>query len=334
MKCYKLISAMGFLTFSCVLIAGQYKDEPVCTGEILRADHSLNGIYGSVTGSWLRPTETDIGMVTDSWQFTNNGATLDEDRPVKTSHEFEGGFTIGYDFNDSANNIEFNYYHLNNDTRTVNTPGNGETLFTSYFFPGATFPPGPDFVSDATLSYKIQQGDIKVGRQYGQCNGAFSIRPSIGIRYAELTHDLTFTAPGFVRSKFKGAGPLFSVDGQYNLAYGFKLVGYVDTAFLVGETDANSNLSFGGSASFRTPEKDRLVTNLNGRIGLAYNHVFANQMHMSLEGGYQASQYFNPFDLLRGNVTFTPALAGVGIADIITTDLGVRGPYIKVGVHA
>lgn len=322
------------LLLSSSIYAGVYKDTPAC--DALCADLSMSGFYGSITGIWLRPTETGIGMVTDSWQYTlSPGVTQDVDKPFDTDHEFEGGFMIGYDFPNSANSIEFNYLNLDNTTHAVNGTAGGPTLFTSYFFPGASFPPAPGFVSDAKLTYNLDQADLKVGRRYAQADGSFSIRPALGIRYAELKHDLSFIAPGYVRSEFDGTGPMFSVDGRYNLGYGFHLLGYVDGSLLVGRIHSKSYLSFGGgTVYFRTPKTDRVVSTVTGRAGIDYTYTFSNQMSVKAEVGYQATEYFNPFDMIRGNVAFNPALTGAGINGIETTDFAITGPYITIGVHA
>jgi hypothetical protein len=328
----------SFIALSTVLslssaYAGTAGEAPVC--DALCADTTMTGFYGSIMGSWLRPSETDIGMVTDSWQRTDgNGVTTAEDRPADTKHEFEGSFAIGYDFAESANSIEFNYFHLKNSTNAVNV-ADGANLFSSYFFPGATFPPTPDFVSNATLKYTVNQADIKLARRYSQMDGLYSIRPAMGVRYAELKHDLSFIAPGYVRSEFSGAGPMFSVDGSYKLGHGFHLLGYFDSSLLVGNVDAKNYLSFGGGTTYFTkPNHDRLVTTISGRLAVDYTYGMANGMNIAIEGGYQASEYFNAFDLLRGNVVFNPALAGNGIQDIITTNFAVTGPYIKLAMHA
>lgn len=332
MQCKIGFGLCSALLLSTSLYAVPNKDGTGCSGDALCADRTESGLYGSITGNWFRPSETDIGMVTDSWQTTSGGVTTDSDRPFRPDHELEGSYTLGYDFQGSANGIEFNYFHLDNSSRSVNA-FNGETLFTSYFFPGASLPPAPGFVSDANLTYKIDQADLKLTRKLTQFIDHFSVRPALGIRYAKLKHDLTFAAPGYVRSEFSGAGPMFSVDGSYEIGRGFSLIGYVDGALLVGETDANSYLNFGGTVYFKKPDNYRTVSNVNGRVGLNYTHSM-NEMLVSAEVGYQASQYFNPFDLIRGNVAFAPGLVGRGINDIITTNFAVNGPYVKLGLHA
>lgn len=327
------IALSSALLLSTSLHAALDKDGTGCIGDALCADRTSGGFYGSVSGNWVRPTETDVGMVTDNWQTTNaDGSTLDGDRSFEPSHEFEWGFSLGYDFENSANSIEFNYFHLKNTTHAVNT-FNGESLFTSYFFPGAAFAPFPGFVSDAQLSYKLEQADIKFSRKYTQFSEWFSLKPAVGVRYAELKHDLTFAAPGFVRSEFSGAGPMLSMDGAYMLGKGFRLLGYVDTSLLVGQTDSNSNISFaGGNASYTVPDRDRVVATLTARIGLDYVHMM-QQAAFSAEVGYQVSEYFNAFDLIRGNVAFAPTLVGAGINEINTTSFAFSGPYLKIGVH-
>lgn len=325
--------SLATILLSTQLYAGMAGEAPVCNA--LCEDTSMTGFYGSITGSWLRPSETEIGMVTDNWQTTNpDGSTVDTDRPFDTKNEFEGAFTLGYDFAGSANSIEFNYFHLNNNTHAVNA-AQGETLFTSYFFPGATFAPPAGFVSDATLLYKVNQADLKLARRYSQINGAFSFRPAVGIRYAELKHDMNFISPGYVRSEFSGTGPMISMDGSYQLGHGFRLLGYLDTSLLVGNVDANSYLSFGGGAVyFEKPSHERVVTTLSGRVAVDYTYGMANGMSLALEGGYQATEYFNAFDLLRGHVLLAPSLQSTGINDIVTTNFAVTGPYIKLAVHA
>lgn len=327
------LSICTVLLLSTSVHAALNKDGTGCAGDVLCADKMASGFYGSVSGNWLRPSENGIGMVTDSWQIASpGGATVDEDRSFKPSHEFEWGFTFGYDFEGSANSIEFNYLHLDNSTHAYN-PFNGESYFTSYFFPGASFVPFPGFISDANLTYKLNQADIKFARKYTDFADGFSLKPGLGVRYAELKHDLSFAAPGYVRSEFSGIGPMVSMDGTYKLGEGFRLLGYVDTSLLIGQTDGNSYLGFAGAnTSFKVPNRDRVVTTLTGRIGVDYTHTI-NNMSLIAEAGYQVSEYFNPFDLIRGNVDPT-TLAGLGINDIVTTNFSVNGPYIKLGLHA
>ena len=326
-----LVSA---LVFSASAHAGSFTDNlpKQCLPGALCADNSHPGFYASVTGSWLQPSETEIGMVTDSWQIVNNGtSTVDEDRSVDPDYEFEGGFTIGYDIQDSANSIELNYQHLSNSTKGYN-PTNGEALFTSYFFPGANFVPTPDFVSDATLKYEVDHANLKLLRTYSQFDEKFSIKPALGIDYARLKHDFTFMAPGYVRSDFTGFGPMLSLDGSYKLGNNFGITGYLGSSMLVGHSDADSYLGFGGDVKFLAHDLDRMVTTLSGRVGVNYNYAFSN-MNIFAEVGYQATEYFNAFDMIRGNITLAPSLMGLGIDDIITTNFAVNGPYLKIGIH-
>ncbi|KTD13682.1 hypothetical protein Lgra_0817 [Legionella gratiana] len=92
-------------------------------------------------------------------------------------------------------------------------------LSGSILFPNATIPIDfdPDRVSDAYLTYRVDKVDAKAGRKSSDTSGVFTMHPSLGVRYAQIKHNLSFAAPGELSSKFSGSGPLISLDGHYNL---------------------------------------------------------------------------------------------------------------------
>lgn len=311
--------------------AGTMGEETICTSSLCAFD-SPGGFYIAGTALYVRPSETGLGMVTDSWQYAVPGGIRSVSKPFDPDHEWEGAAKIGYDFPMSANTIELSYLRLDNDTHAINDTSDAPISFGSYFFPNVLLPilPGQPFVSDAHLHYELDQVDLKLSRLYRDTSANFSIRPSLGIRYVTLDHSLTFIAPGNVISEYEGGGPLFSLDGRYEFFDGFGLIGYFDYGLLVGQINSHSHVTLGGvDFSFTSPDRDRIVNSITGKIGFDYNYIFANSSRLIIEAGYQINEYFNSMDMIRGEIA--PAQKLVGIE---TTSFAFRGLYVSVGWHA
>ncbi|WP_454781791.1 Lpg1974 family pore-forming outer membrane protein [Legionella sp. WA2022007384] len=317
------------------------KDGPVCTS-MLCAFKNPGGLYVSGTGYYVQPSETGIGLVTDSWLFNVPGGTQAESKPFDPDYQWAGSVAVGYDIPMSANNIEVNYLYLKNKTHAVNTFANGSTLFGSILFPDAFIPRDflPDLVSDAYLTYRVDQADVRAGRKYSDTSGVFKIRPSLGVRYAQIRHNLSFAAPGHVTSKFSGAGPLFSLDGHYDLGYGFGLLGYFDYALMAGSMQSFSEVFLGTNFSFNWPKRNRVVNNITGKIGLDYTHVLTNTATWTAAIGYQINEYLSAMDTLRGFTGITAGPTGVAnlgpqrIAGNETNNFSFQGLFLSLTVHA
>ncbi|KTD40513.1 Lpg1974 family pore-forming outer membrane protein [Legionella parisiensis] len=316
------------------------KDGPVCTG-VLCAFKNPGGLYVSGTGYYVQPSETGIGLVTDSWLFNVPGGTQAESTPFDPDYQWAGSVAVGYDIPMSANNIEVNYLYLKNKTHAVNSFANGSVLFGSILFPDAFIPIAsmPGLVSDAFLNYRVDQADIRAGRKYSDTSGVFKIRPSLGVRYVQIKHDLSFAAPGHVSSKFSGAGPLISLDGHYDLGHGFGLLGYFDYALMAGSMQSFSEVFLGSNFSFKWPKRNRVVNSITGKIGLDYTHALTYSTTWTAAIGYQINEYLSSMDTLRGftGVTFSPDGVNLGpqrIAGNETNNFSFQGLFLSLTLHA
>lgn len=308
------------------------KDGPVCSS-MLCAFSAHGGFYAGVTGLYAKPSETGLGQVTDSWQFAVPGGIDARSFPANPQSKWAWGVQAGFDIPMTANNVEVNYLQLNNTTPAVNTFANGAFSFGSVLFPDGTINAAdfPSLASVARLIYKVDQIDLKAGRKYTDVSGKFYIRPSLGVRYAQLKHELPFVQPGNAMSKYNGTGPMFSVDANYLLGYGFGLVGYFDYALLAGTIKSNSFVFLGQNFIYTWPSTDRIVHNTTARIGLNYSHTLTNSSTFNIEGGYQVNEYLNSMDTTRGWIAFggTPHIAGHE-----TNSFAFHGPYATLTVHA
>lgn len=308
------------------------KDGPICSS-MLCAFKSAGGLYATGTGYYVQPSETGIGLVTDSWLFVVPGGTQAESRPFDPDYQWAGSIAVGYDIPMSANNIEVSYLYLNNKTHAVNSFANGSILFGSVLFPDAALPPSPGFVSDAYLTYRVDQADIKAGRKYSDTSGVFTIRPSLGVRYAQIKHNLSFAAPGHVNSKFSGAGPMLSLDGHYALGYGFGLLGYFDYALMAGSIQSDSAVFLGSNFSFTWPKRNRVVNSITGKIGLDYTHSLWNASTWTAAVGYQINEYLSSMDTIRG-FTGVSTLGPQRIAGNETNNFSFQGLFLSLTLHA
>lgn len=295
--------------------------QPICCDK--------GSFYASVKGVWAEPMETGVGMFTDSWQYlSSDGAITAISKKAKFSNEFAGGGDIGYRFANTCTSIKLSYFGLNNTLHAVNGP-EGAFSFGSVFFPNIAVL-SPTFISDAHLKYNLNQYDLVLDHTYSNICG-FSLRPSLGIRYADYEHKLTFAVPGNVISKFKGAGPVVGVDAYYALGHcGLGLVGHIDGALLDGTVDSHSFINFPTTFNYKQSDEDHLVPTCSINLGLNYRHAIGCQSIVSIEAGYEATKYFDSAEILRGNV---PGFAGEvtpRIVDVNTTSFGYSGPYLKL----
>ena len=290
------------------------------------------GFYFKATGAALLPSETGIGTFTDSWQYPTNGGIRSLSKPSKADYKFAGGFLIGYDAASLPNFAEVEYFHLSNSKHNYNDTSDGPLSFGSVFFNvGIPLTPGTAFVSDAYLKYQLNQVEGRLGHRFSLAKNRLEISPSIGIRWADLKHDLTFLV-GNVRTSYWGVGPSFSIDGLYTLYKGLKLYSHFDAAVLIGNVEAHSLLNFFGMAKYESPNTNRVVPGLGSKLALRYDFTFYKKSSLRIEAGYQAAIYIGAFDVLTGLLE-TPPTQVQRIASITTNNFSFSGPYASIGFH-
>src|SRR5690606_18065544 len=90
-----------------------------------------------------------------------------------------------------------------------------------------------------------------------------------------------------------------------------------------------------GTAKVSSDDVTRIVPALDAKLGLDYSHVFDNESVLTIEGGYQWTQYIDAIDRLDGGAE----LSGFGQAqqqenfpasvsvNRTTSSVGFHGPY-------
>lgn len=333
---YSLISLGLCLASSTVALAGTYTPpEQPCS--LLCSAPMKTGFYVGVTGLYLEPGESGIGEFTDSWQYHDpaTGVTTSKSKPFDPDLSGSVGAKLGYNFGESANDLEFDYLYFHSNTHAVNdSSGNPQSFGSVFFNVNLPNPASIDLVSDANLVYNFNQYDLWFGHTYSQSPNGFMFKPSIGLRFANMSHELHFTA-GNVKSDFEGVGPEIGFDVRQGLgSSGFGLVGHFDGAVMASSVDASSKLAFGTlNGKFKSPDQDRTTSALTGKIGLDYRYTFNNASVLALEGGYEAIRYAGVFDMIQADAVVVDQPGNFltqQIGTISTDNFSMMGPYLSL----
>ena len=300
-----------------------------CLGDPLYSYQKPCGFYVELTGAWVVPSETGLGTFTDSWEYQNSdGSTTALSKPSKADYKGAWGIKLGYDFNCSASNVEIEYFHLHNSKHNFNDTSDNPIGFGSAFF-NLYVPINPEdiFISDAYLDYTLDKVDVTFGHWFATDRCKLLIHPSVGLRYINLEHDLTFLI-GHVRSCYHGIGPMIGLDGEYKLCGGFSFTSRFDASVLMGSVKADSRLAFAATNLYESPSTDRIVYTFGGSLGVAYDWCICNNSALRLELGYTVENYIGPFDIITAYTDPEPR-----IEKLLTTNFGYSGPFISLRWH-
>ncbi|QLH41487.1 MAG: hypothetical protein HWD59_01335 [Coxiellaceae bacterium] len=159
-------------------------------------------------------------------------------------------------------------------------------------------------------------------------DGDFRIGESKAVNFTENAQLSTQES-----SDFTGIGPLVGMDATYYIWNGIGVAGHFDTALLVGniqdtldtQTTAITTLSQGTAiqsftdtavVNVQTNNNTIVVPVIDAKLGLNWTYLFnnAHNSDMTLEVGYQVSNYFNAVEGIDGS----------------SSDLGLNGFYANV----
>lgn len=125
------------------------------------------------------------------------------------------------------------------------------------------------------------------------------------------------------------------VDASYHLGHYFNMVGHFAAALLVGNIDANGTditIDSGkifSATSVTADTQRRVVPAFDAKLGVDYTIPFkntANGSSLSIEAGYQVTQYVNAIDRFQAdNVDTLRSL-------VVTSSVGFNGPYLSINL--
>jgi hypothetical protein len=283
---------------------------------------------------------------------TNGTPLLDGD----PDQDWGFGFGLGYVFASKKYDVRANYFALRSDknqsatqafafagTGTGTPAFNGTTTseknYYDYSEADITFGNFIHLSKRLTmrLGYGLEFADIK---QHSRSSSLIANNPVV-IGGSDVDFDQNF------KNEFKGVGPLFTVDGQYDITKYIAVVGAVGASALYGtsraeyhSTSTSTSGSFigAGQETFDFEEEEhKIALGLDTRLGLRFSKVVSRDAALNVEAGYEGVAYLNALqDGNFGNVTGatnTGRFLATGVNNYsFEDDYNNYGPYVRVGV--
>ncbi|MDF3054537.1 MAG: hypothetical protein K0Q74_444 [Gammaproteobacteria bacterium] len=328
----------------------------------------------AVSGSAVRGTRGDFDNLPVTWTSAGKANV----QSIDPQYNFGFRVGLGYTFAESGNDIQVSWTRFDqNDNDDFSVP-NGHALqsrligadFSS--FPNEFEIGGTEKVSSASSSVntKLDAIDLDVG-QYVDIGTRLRMRMFGGLRFARVSSDLSTdfystevnNSEGEItevrlneqfNSKFTGVGPRVGVDSVYHIGSCFGVVARAAVGLLVGQTETDSQFAYNATTHFReilaaeqnlsakidSSDSTRVVPVLDAKLGLNYSFTFENQSILTLEAGYQATQYIDAIDRLDGGFSVASISDNKNIereANLIqgqavrtTSGIGFSGPYLSL----
>ncbi len=308
------------------------------------------GLEFNLSGLYLRPTNCDLDYVTvelPSNGRINDPTTRINTYAVRTSNNFAFHLGAGYVFANSGNDIQVGWTHFNDTSSDIKIiHGNSVQVSLPYFKDFIVRLQEGDVMDvSGTADFKYDAVDLDVG-QYMNIGTRLSTRLFAGIRYARITRDLAtrfifHKKDGVTRdkefsdqSKFHGFGPRFGVHSVFHVGRCIGLVGEVSAALLVSKLElgevSREDIDNLKEDIFRYhyTSVQRVVPNVEGRLGLDYSYAFGNTSSFAIEAGYHVTTYFEAVDrAIVGDQS-----KGETTADRRCSNVSFDGPYLSLNL--
>ena len=262
------------------------------------------------------------------------------------SPNFSPAFNVGmrYLVPETCNDIRSSWTHLDS---TDSNAFAGDALN----FAGPSYLIGPGAtafnVGNATVNFKYDAFNFEAGHLW-RAGPSFQVRTFGGLQYGSVTEKLTgffsdlgntISQSNITHSQFRGLGPRFGVNGQFNRG-NFQFVGDMAAVALIGQHksrmdfDTISAMFPGGNPQlFSSPNSTKIVPGIDSRLGTAYSFQLGRGI-CKLEAGYQAVVYLdaiNSYTLTQ--VATPPVVGGVGVffatAEHLQSNFIAHGPYMS-----
>jgi hypothetical protein len=291
---------------------------------------------------------------------------------------YHPGFEVGarYAFANSGNDVRVNWQHLRTTTSASAGVTQADGQWISPF--SQTGPPtaasfdniavilGVDKLKSATGQVKFAYDVVNLDfGQHVQVGSSLAVRLFAGASYARLQERLVSSFFGVPpdpnapfplsvplslslnnTSTYSGAGPRFGLDTTYEFPRGFRLLGHLAGALLIGRkqpaqyelTATAPDLALVGIAVNRehisSEDFTQVVYSCDAKLGIGYSYVFLSGSTFTVEAGYMAAIYIDPFSGYETNNNIIPLQSGsLSTASVRHTlsDFTVNGFYLTGG---
>lgn len=293
-----------------------------------------------------------------------------QDKPFNPRSSWAWEIDVGYNLPCTTYNIEASYFNFNNNTKITLDSSDNPTSIASYFFTNILDPFNSDspislnaFLSNIKLSYRLNQGELVIGHNFFNECSRFQAKSSFGLQYINLHRNTFFDNNAIfqstdnpiilqgnllanITSSFNGVGPIVALDLHYNLYKSFGLAGHFGGAVAIGHINSQTTLIRNITQtspivlpttvitnSYVRPSIRHVVPNTEAKIGIDYRLRFCGKSTLNLEIGYHVSDYWQAFNLIRGDISREVDLPTQRITAIETNNFFINGPYADLTFH-
>ncbi len=257
------------------------------------------------------------------YSYPSNNTTyntfVDNDIRWGWGFKLEGSYHFG-----TGNDVNINWYHTSDNSRTRNFPNN--------FFNNQNLQFTNEELS-ITTKPRWDAVNLEFG-QYVDYSPSVKVRYHAGLQYANLKYALGSTASASEGSPFQGVfkysseskskliGPRIGGDFGYVVGKGWGVYAKGAMAMLVGKNKINgyfsaenTSTSFFDTTITSSGSRQAIVPEMDGKLGITYSFP-VSQGILTADAGYLWVNYFNSTSVnFFGNAPDD-------------SDFGVRGPYV------
>lgn len=306
---------------------------------------------------WLKPSASNLNYVI----FNNE---IPAQTPRWYEQEVLPGYTAGFELgmryfaNGGNRDIHLEWIHLNtSDSTSIDAD-------SFIFFLGPDYEIGPDGLpirhadGKAKFNYdvinldagqRIHFGNDLVMRVFGGLSAGFLREEVTAIYSGSVEGEFAgpFSQNQEVSSNFTGLGPRFGVRADFDVAYGFGLLGETAISALFGRVHSKTDFigksveledKFGQSINRQTIKDQHVYQAIPGidvKLGAEYKYDFSPQTALMISAGYQASVYINVISqYLPASLVPDADLETGGIfvdtMEHTLSNYSVQGPFLDV----
>jgi len=339
---------LGISLGSTVFASNNPPDKDIVTTNTPRFELTFGALF-------LQPTGTDLDYAV--WGFPLPAAS-----PNWNVATVKPGYSTGFDlsgryfFDSKETDADLSWKHL--DTSNQNSVHAGKNQFTTPLFQSGPSigqnanPVTTDAFATAKFNYDVVNLDAGMSvhyfrpgqlRFYAGLSGA-RLKESLSATFQDAA--VTYMLNSTNSSTFTGMGPIFGLDGLYQLPYHLGITGTVAASALIGSVKTNTNYTASSPQlaaqgittnhqSINPRETTQVVPGFDAKLGINYVYTFSKGSVIKLEVGYQSATYFNAI------VNYNPAtifgefnLGTVAVESLgkSVSNFSVNGPYVNMTI--
>lgn len=307
-----------------------------------------------------------VPLATPLWNVESLSPSL------QPGFEFGGG----YSFVDTGRDLQLNWQHLRADAADAAAAGDGQWISpfsqtgppTAADYDDIETKDGVNKLRSATGDGYFHYDSVTLDfGQYVDVGQSLRLRWFGGLAFARLQQrivsnfygappapDAPFPAstPIWIQldneSTFWGVGPRLGVNPVYQTPRGLRFTGQLAGALLIGQTQPAQyefaatapelaavgiavNREYISSSSFT-----QVVYAVDAKLGLGYTHVLPNRAIFTIDAGYMAAIYINPFQGYEtNNNVLALQIGSLSSASVRQTqsNFTLNGPYLTAGLQ-